>query len=241
MSAVFLVAGATTLSGAVFVTVLSLQSLVAERRQAYRTLRALRAVELRPIDIRERELASPTRRRVLAPFYSAAMKLGRRYTPTGAYGNLQRRLLQAGSPAGWDADRLLATKVGGLVLGILLGAVLLVGLTLQEVQLGRTRSEAMRNLADRSSVPELSAFVLAMVQADVFGISVANVLRIQSREMRKKRRQLAEERAMKVPIKVLFPVLFCIFPALFVVILGPAIMRIAAAFGGSERRLCHAT
>ena len=71
-----------------------------------------------------------------------------------------------------------------------------------------------------------------MVQADVFGISVANVLRIQSREMRKKRRQLAEERAMKVPIKVLFPVLFCIFPALFVVILGPAIMRIASAFGG---------
>ena len=61
---------------------------------------------------------------------------------------------------------------------------------------------------------------------------LANVLRIQSREMRKKRRQLAEERAMKVPIKVLFPVLFCIFPALFVVILGPAIMRIAAAFGG---------
>jgi tight adherence protein C len=104
--------------------------------------------------------------------------------------------------------------------------------TLQEVQLGRSRSEAMRNLADRSSIPELTAFVLAMVQADVFGISVANVLRIQSREMRKKRRQLAEERAMKVPIKVLFPVLFCIFPALFVVILGPAIMRIAAAFGG---------
>jgi tight adherence protein C len=104
--------------------------------------------------------------------------------------------------------------------------------TLQEVQLGRSRGEAMRNLADRSSVPELTAFVLAMVQADVFGISVANVLRIQSREMRRKRRQLAEERAMKVPIKVLFPVLFCIFPALFVVILGPAIMRIAATFGG---------
>ncbi|HEX6677860.1 MAG TPA: type II secretion system F family protein [Actinomycetes bacterium] len=310
MSAVFLVAGATTLSGAVFVTVLSLQSLVAERRQAYRTLRALRAVELRPVDIRERELASPTRRRVLGPIYRAAMRLGRRYTPAGSYENLQRRLLQAGSPAGWDADRLLATKVGGLALGILLGGVLLVGLplplpllllalvglcalgyfgpnavllnliqrrqakirralpdaidlltisveaglgfdaalaqvsrnstgplaeefyrTLQEVQLGRTRGEAMRNLAERSSVPELSAFVLAMVQADVFGISVANVLRIQSREMRKKRRQLAEERAMKVPIKVLFPVLFCIFPALFVVILGPAIMRIAAAFG----------
>jgi tight adherence protein C len=85
----------------------------------------------------------------------------------------------------------------------------------------------MRNLADRSDVPELRAFVLAMVQADIFGVSVANVLRVQARDMRVKRRQLAEERAMKVPIKVLFPVLFCIFPALFVVILGPAIMRIA--------------
>ena len=102
--------------------------------------------------------------------------------------------------------------------------------TLQEVQLGRSRNEAMRNLADRSNVPELRAFVLAMVQADIFGVSVANVLRVQARDMRIKRRQLAEERAMKVPIKVLFPVLFCIFPALFVVFLGPAIMRIADVF-----------
>jgi tight adherence protein C len=311
MSAILLVAAATAVSGAVFVTVLLLQSLVAERRQAYRTIRALRAVEIRPIDLRDRELATPTRQRVLVPFYRAALAVARRFTPSGSYENLQRRLLQAGSPVGWTADRLLAAKVGGLLLGVLVGAVLLVGLplplslllpgflalcvagyfvpnlvlinlvqrrqtkirqalpdaidlltisveaglsfdaalaqvsrnstgplaeefyrTLQEVQLGRSRSEAMRNLADRSSVPELSAFVLAMVQADVFGVSVANVLRIQSREMRKKRRQLAEERAMKVPIKVLFPVLFCIFPALFVVILGPAIMRIAAAFGG---------
>jgi tight adherence protein C len=88
----------------------------------------------------------------------------------------------------------------------------------------------MRNLADRTNVPELRAFVLAMVQADVFGVSVADVLRVQAKDMRVKRRQLAEERAMKVPIKVLFPVLFCIFPALFVVILGPAIMRITEVF-----------
>jgi tight adherence protein C len=98
------------------------------------------------------------------------------------------------------------------------------------VQLGPGRNEAMRNLAARCDVPELSAFVLAMVQADAFGVSVANVLRVQAAEMRAKRYQLAEERAMKIPIKVLFPVLFCIFPALFVVILGPAIMRIAAIF-----------
>jgi tight adherence protein C len=311
MSAVLLVAGATTLSCAVFVAALSLQTLVSERRQAYRTIRALRAVEIRPVDIRDRELAQPAKQRVVTPFYRWALAIARRFTPRGAHENLRRKLLMAGNPAGWDADRVLATKIGCLVVGILIGAALLVGLdfnlglllatflalcllgyflpnmvlvnmiqrrqgkmrlalpdaidlltisveaglgfdaalahvsrnttgplaeefyrTLQEVQLGRSRGEAMRNLADRSSVPELTAFVLAMVQADVFGISVANVLRIQSREMRRKRRQLAEERAMKVPIKVLFPVLFCIFPALFVVILGPAIMRIAAAFGG---------
>src|SRR6266511_3952637 len=92
MSAVLLVAGATTLSGAVFVAVLSLQSLVAERRQAYRTIRALRAVEIRPVDVRDRELASPTRQRVLVPFYRAALAIARRFTPQGAYENLGRRL-----------------------------------------------------------------------------------------------------------------------------------------------------
>ena len=92
------------------------------------------------------------------------------------------------------------------------------------------RNQAMRDLADRTNVPELRAFVLSMVQADVFGVSVANALRVQAKDMRMKRRQLAEERAMKVPIKGLFPVLFRIFPALFVVILGPAIMRIVDVF-----------
>src|SRR5919198_6049127 len=100
MSAILLVAAATAVSGAVFVTVLLLQSLVAERRQAYRTIRALRAVEIRPVDIRDRELASPTRLRVLVPFYRAALALGRRYTPSGAHENLQRRLRMAGSPVG---------------------------------------------------------------------------------------------------------------------------------------------
>src|SRR4029453_12504677 len=122
MSAVLLVAGATTLSGAVFVAVLSLQTLVSERRQAYRTIRALRAVEIRPIDIRDRELAQPAKQRVITPLYRWALAIARRFTPTGAHQSLHRKLLMAGNPAGWDVDRVLATKIGCLVVGILIGA-----------------------------------------------------------------------------------------------------------------------
>jgi len=97
---------------------------------------------------------------------------------------------------------------------------------LQEMQLGTARAEAFRELAERSGTPELKSFVLAMVQADVFGIPVAKVLQVQAREMRIKRRQAAEERAQKLPVKILFPLLFCIFPVIFVVLLGPAAIRI---------------
>jgi tight adherence protein C len=304
-----LLIGAVAMFLAVFAIAYSVQAIVAERRQAYRTLQAIRAVELRPADLRNRELARPARERLVKPFYNAALTVARRFTPAGAREGIRRKLVMAGSPFGWDPDRVLVAKVaclsGGTVLGLLFLALfgfawplrvlgfLAIGLlgywlpnivltnavqrrqgeirsaladsidllticveaglgfdaamahvskntsgpladefyrTLQEVQLGRSRNEAMRNLADRSNVPELRAFVLAMVQADIFGVSVANVLRVQAKDLRIKRRQLAEERAMKVPIKVLFPVLFCIFPALFVVILGPAVMRIADVF-----------
>ena len=87
---------------------------------------------------------------------------------------------------------------------------------LQEMQIGWGRAEAMRALSDRTDLPELRAFVLAMIQADAFGIPVANVLRIQADEMRVKRSQRAEEAAQKVPVKILFPLIFCIMPALFV-------------------------
>lgn len=97
---------------------------------------------------------------------------------------------------------------------------------LQEIRLGTSRSDAFRNLGGRTDVPELSAFVLAMLQADIFGISVGKILRVQAREMRVKRRQRAEEIAMKAPVKVVFPLVLCIFPALLVVILGPAAIRI---------------
>ena len=101
---------------------------------------------------------------------------------------------------------------------------------LQEMQLGTGRSDAMRALSDRTDVADLRGFVTAMVQADSFGIPVANVLRIQAREMRVRRSQRAEEAAQKVPVKILFPLIFCILPALFIVILGPAVIQIINAF-----------
>jgi len=101
---------------------------------------------------------------------------------------------------------------------------------LQEVQLGRSRKEAWRDLAARISIPEVNSFVLAILQADTFGISIGNVLRVQSEEMRVRRRQRAEEAAMKTPVKVVFPLVLCIFPALMIVILGPAGIKIAQSF-----------
>jgi tight adherence protein C len=101
---------------------------------------------------------------------------------------------------------------------------------LQEMQLGTGRSESMRALADRTDVTDLRGFITSMVQADAFGIPVANVLRIQSREMRIRRSQRAEEAAQKVPVKILFPLIFCILPSLFIVIMGPAAIQIMTSF-----------
>jgi tight adherence protein C len=103
---------------------------------------------------------------------------------------------------------------------------------LQEMQLGTGRSDSMRALADRTDVVDLRGFVTAMVQADAFGIPIANVLRIQAREMRIRRSQRAEESAQKVPVKILFPLIFCILPSLFIVILGPAAIQIMTSFSG---------
>ena len=97
---------------------------------------------------------------------------------------------------------------------------------LQEMQIGTGRSGAMRALGERTTVPELRGFVTAMVQADSFGVPIANVLRVQANEMRVKRSQRAEEAAQKVPVKILFPLIFCILPALFIVVIGPAAITI---------------
>src|SRR3954447_6890886 len=103
---------------------------------------------------------------------------------------------------------------------------------LREMQIGKGRAEALRSLADRTNVDDLKGFVTSMVQADSFGIPIANVLRIQSSEMRVKRRQLAEEKAQKVPVKITVPLIFCILPCLFIAVMGPAVIHIMDSFAG---------
>jgi tight adherence protein C len=104
---------------------------------------------------------------------------------------------------------------------------------LQETRVGISRREAMRHLMDRTDLDELRSFLLAMMQAEAFGVSIARVLRVQADEMRVKRRQRAQEKAFAAPVKIVFPLVFCIFPALFVVLLGPAAIQIAAAFAST--------
>ncbi len=104
--------------------------------------------------------------------------------------------------------------------------------TLQDIGVGQPRREAYLALADRAAVPDLRRFIRAVVQADAYGVSIADVLRTQAAEMRLKRRQRAEEKAMQIPVKVIFPLILCILPTLFIVLLGPAAMDIVAAFSG---------
>lgn len=99
-----------------------------------------------------------------------------------------------------------------------------------EIQIGVSRGEAFRHLGERTNVRELQGFVLSMIQAEQFGVSIANVLRAQSRELRTKRRQLAEETAQKIPVKLLFPLIFLVLPATFIIILGPGVIKIIDQF-----------
>jgi tight adherence protein C len=103
---------------------------------------------------------------------------------------------------------------------------------LLELRLGKGRREALRNIIWRTGVADLSQFITAIIQADQLGVSIANVLRIQSEQMRMRRRQRAEELAQKAPLKMLFPMAFFIFPSIFVVILGPVIPNIMNGLGG---------
>ena len=297
--------GALLAFGAVFFAFVAAQDFVLERRQVFKALRSVRAIELTPTDVRKRELAVPFLQRALIPGLKRFGSFGRRLAPAGVTERLGKELVYAGSPVGWDAERILAMKLLGMGvfagLGFLLGRLgglksiqilVIVGLmvfvgwylpewilrsksgtrqkamqralpdaldllsitveaglgfdaavarvarqaggplgeelhrVLQEMQIGKSRSDALRDMADRTSITELKSFVLAMVQADIFGISVAKVLQVQAKEMRLKRRQRAEEQAQKVPVKIVFPLILCIFPSLFIVLLGPAVITI---------------
>ena len=105
------------------------------------------------------------------------------------------------------------------------------GLTLSEMRIGESRSEALKRMSDRVDAPELSAFTRAIIQADQLGTTLGRILRVQATDARLRRQAAAEERAMKAPIKMLFPTVLFIFPAMFLVILGPAILNVEKLFG----------
>jgi tight adherence protein C len=102
---------------------------------------------------------------------------------------------------------------------------------LREMQIGQARSAALRGLGERTNVAEIRGFVSAMVQADAFGIPIAQVLRVQSSEIRVKRRQRAETKAQQVPVKITIPLIFCILPCLFIAVMGPGVISIMESFG----------
>lgn len=99
--------------------------------------------------------------------------------------------------------------------------------TLAETRVGVARHTALRAMAERTDVDDLNSFILALIQADQFGVSIARMLRVQAEEMRIRRRQRIQERAFAAPVKMIFPMLFCIFPSIFIIILGPAAINIS--------------
>ncbi len=106
--------------------------------------------------------------------------------------------------------------------------------TIQDMRVGFSRKEAWLALAARTDVVDLRRFARAIMQADQYGVSVGNVVRTQAKELRGKRRQRAEEKAMKVPVKILFPLMFSILPVLFIVVLGPGVLNLLAVLGNTR-------
>jgi tight adherence protein C len=100
------------------------------------------------------------------------------------------------------------------------------GRVLKEIQLGKRRSDSLRDMADRLDVPDVNAFAAAIIQADQLGVSMAKILRVQSDQMRVKRRQRAQEKAQQAPIKMMIPMVLLIFPSIWIVLLGPAIIQV---------------
>jgi tight adherence protein C len=103
---------------------------------------------------------------------------------------------------------------------------------LADLRMGRVRRDALKDMADRTAVADVQSFVSALIQADLLGVGLVKVLRVQSDQMRQRRRLRAEEQAQKAPVKMLFPLIFMIFPAVYIIILGPALLTLGKAFGG---------
>ena len=106
--------------------------------------------------------------------------------------------------------------------------------TIQDMRVGFSRKEAWLALSARTDVSDLRRFARAIMQADQYGVSIVNVVRTQAKELRGKRRQRAEEKAMKVPVKILFPLMFSILPVLFIVVLGPGVLNLLSVLGTIE-------
>lgn len=305
MSDIWLVLAVASAFFSVVLIGIAIESGSSEKKRALRLLESQVGSSESSVNLRDQELSKNFGQRVLVPVVGTAGRVARRITPLDTRDRLAKKLLLAGSPAGWDAERVLAFKVicavagvfGGFLLSTTLQPAPLISIVaisllafvgfvlpdslvnrkvqerqkeilktlsdtldlltisveaglslnaaiaqvvqnvpgvlsaefarmLQEIQLGVPRSEAFRHLADRTDVEELNGFALAMIQADVFGVSIASVLRTQAQQLRIKRRQAAEAKAQQTPVKIVFPLVLCILPALFVVIVGPGAIQI---------------
>ena len=275
MSDIWLVLAVGCVFGAILLLGIFVDLSQSERRRAVRLLESqVAGTTSDNVNLREQHLSESFGSRIIVPVVAGAAKVARRVTPIDARDRVARKLLLAGSPTGWDAERLLAfvgfmvpdsmlnrrveerqkeilrtlsdtldlltiSVEAGLSLNAAIAQVVqnVPGVLsaefarmLQEIQLGVPRADAFRNLAERTDVDELNAFALAMIQADVFGVSIASVLRTQAQQLRIKRRQRAEGKAQQTPVKIVFPLILCILPALFVVIIGPGAIRIMNSF-----------
>jgi tight adherence protein C len=296
----------------IFLIGVVIDALMRERNRPVALLQSQVGQVTDSVDLRQQELEGSAVDRMIMP---SVRRMGRgavRLTPFDLNARINEQLILAGNPEAWDAERVVALKIIGGIIGVVGGALLmtlipisgwlkivfvvmtgLIGYTvpssqvrsmaskrqhtiqkqlpdvmdlltisveaglgfdaalaqvtknvpgplaeelsrlLQEVQIGVSRADAFRNLGTRTNVSELQSFTLSMIQADLFGVSIANVLRAQSRELRQKRRQRAEEIAQKIPVKLLFPMIFMVLPSLFIIVLGPGAIQIYEQFFGS--------
>src|SRR5436190_325905 len=186
------------------------------------------------VGVRDQELMLPFVDRMSGPVQAILIRLGRRFSPSGYAEEVRVLMLRAGRLDPSAPDRFLAMRALTL-LSAPVAAVLtlsaLSSLGTAAMRAGASRANSLKNLGERVKLPEVQSFVLAIRQADEFGISVASVLRTQSDEMRVRRRQLAQEKAMKAPVKMLLPMVFFIFPPIFLIVIGPAGIQITSSGG----------